>query len=300
MDGMESLFDQDKPHFKAWIGLYDIDTESDAGLSSEIPSPLYYSALCGFHDLVQHLATKHPEHVKAFGGSYGFPLIAALCRNHFWVAELLLELGGKVDVRAQDDGGQTALHKIIGRRHKMAIDAVQFLLKRGADVNARRNDLSTPLHLSANVGRLAVARMLLDHRADVNSRNDGGQTPLHLLSSREAFQDEGDDSDLAKLLLERGANVNEKDKDNESPLHSASYNKKFEIVRVLLNHGADANAKNDRGETPFEVFLSVKHNAPDDGLGLAKLFREHGAEGHLDRIVSCLLPNINFYIDVPS
>jgi hypothetical protein len=124
MDGMESLLDPDKPHFSAWIDLFDIDGESSGRLPPEIPSPLYYSVLCGFHDLVRHIAIKHPQHVNAIGGSYGFPLVAALCRNHFPVAELLLKLGGRVDVR--DTRKQTALHKTIDRHDKVAIDAVQF------------------------------------------------------------------------------------------------------------------------------------------------------------------------------
>ena len=99
-DGMISLFDPNGPHFAAWIGLYDIDTESSGKLPSEIPRPMYYAALCGFHGLVQHIINKFPQDVNAFGGSYGFPLIAALCRNHFRVAELLLEHGGSFD--AQD------------------------------------------------------------------------------------------------------------------------------------------------------------------------------------------------------
>ena len=98
-DGMKALFDPDRPHFAAWIDLYDIDAESGGRLTSAIPSPLYYSALCGFYDLVQHIYDKHPEDVKAFGGSYGFPLVAALCRKHFRVAELLLELGGSIGLR---------------------------------------------------------------------------------------------------------------------------------------------------------------------------------------------------------
>jgi ankyrin repeat protein len=105
-------------------------------------------------------------------------------------------------------------------------------------VNAKRDDLWTPLHLALHVGKLKAARMLLEHQADVNARNDDGQTPLHLLSRWEA-QDEDDGSDLAKLLLKRGANVNEKDKDNATPLHLASYYKRLEIVRVLLDHGAN-------------------------------------------------------------
>ena len=98
--GMISLFDPNMPHFAAWLSLYDIDTGSGGKLPSKIPSPMYYAALCGFHGLVQHIINEYPQDVNAFGGSYGFPLIAALCRNHFLVAELLLEHGGSFD--AQD------------------------------------------------------------------------------------------------------------------------------------------------------------------------------------------------------
>ncbi len=155
------------------------------------------------------------------------------------MAELLLEHGGSVDV--QDTRKQTALHKTIDRHDKVAIGAVQFLLKHGADVNARRDDLWTPLHLAVNIGELSVAQMLLEHQADVNSRNEDGQAPLHLLSRWEAPQDEDNDSGLAKLLLERGANVNEKDNDNATQLHLASYYKRLEIVRMLLDHGTNAD-----------------------------------------------------------
>jgi len=275
---MKSLFDLDRPHFAAWIGIYDIDAESHGKLPSEIPSPLYYSALCGFHGLIRHIAIKHPQHVNAISGSYGFPLVAALCRNHFRVAELLLEHGGSVDVR--DTRKQTALHRTIDWHGKVAIDAVQFLLERGADVNARRNDLWTPLHLALNIGELTVTRLLLDHQADVNSRNDDGQAPLHLLSRWVASQDEDDGSDIVKLLLERGANVNERDKDNATPLHLASYNKRLKIIRVLLDHGANADAEKDQGETPLQIVLRGDHNVQQDGVSIGRLLLEHGAEAY--------------------
>jgi hypothetical protein len=203
MDSMKTLFDSDKPYFAAWICLFDADAEFGGRLTSETPSPLYYSAFHGFHDLVRYLAIKYPQDVNAFGGSYEFPLFAALHRNHFKVAETLLEHGGNVDARGKRE--QTALHKTIDWHDKLAIDAVLFLLEHGADVNAQRNDLWTPLHLATYNGNLAVARILLDHGADVNLRNDDDQAPLHLLSGRETFQDEKDVSDIARLLLERGA-----------------------------------------------------------------------------------------------
>ena len=278
-DGMKSLFNSDKPHFRAWIGLYDIDAESYGSLPSKIPSPVYYSALCGIHGLVRHISIMHPEHMNAIGGSFGFPLVAALCRNHFAVAELLLELGGRVDVR--DTRQQTALHKIIDRHDKVATDAVRFLLDHGADVNARRDDLWTPLHLAANNGQLSVTRMLLQRQADVNSRNGDGQAPLHLLSRRGISPDEDDDgSEIAELLLEHGANVNEKDEDNATPLHLASYNKRLKIVRVLLAHGANADAEKDGGETPLQLALSGNRDAQEDGIGVVRLILESGAEAY--------------------
>ena len=276
-DGMRSLFDPGRPHFAAWIGLYDIDAESGGKLPSGMPSTLYYSSLCGFPSLVRLIATKHPEHVNAMGGSLGFPLVAALCRNHFAVAKLLLEHGGRVDVR--DTRQQTVLHQTIDRDGKVSIDAVQFLLENGADVNARRDDLCTPLHLAVNNGELSVARLLLERHAEVNSQNDAGRAPLHLLSASASSRDKDDGSDIAKLLLERGANVNEKDKDNATPLHLASYNKRLKIIRVLLEHGAIADAEKDQGETPLRLaFLKEGHDAQEDGVTVALLLLEQGAQ----------------------
>jgi hypothetical protein len=89
--GMEGLFDVNKPHFKVWLTLYDIDTfpNDDATFyllarrRKSPAAPLYYAARCGFHDLVEHLITKHPQDVNANGGYYVRPLVAALAGEHF-------------------------------------------------------------------------------------------------------------------------------------------------------------------------------------------------------------------------
>jgi hypothetical protein len=99
-DGMKALFDLDQPHFMAWIGLYDIDTGLCGRLPSEIPRPLYYAALCGFHDLVQHIYNKRPQDVRAMGGEYGFPIFAAQVKKHSGVVMYLRSVGGSID--AQD------------------------------------------------------------------------------------------------------------------------------------------------------------------------------------------------------
>ena len=274
-DGMMTLFDSNRPHFATWISLYNIDAEPGRNLRSELPSPLYYSALCGFHALVQHIAIKYPQDVNSPGGSFGFPLVAALYKNHFSVAELLLEQGGRVDVR--DERQQTALYKAINQPGKVSLDAVRFLLGHGADVNARRDDLWTPLHLAVNIGELSVARMLLEHQANVNLRNAMGLVPLHLLSTQGTSQKDSG-SDIAKLLLERGANVNERDENNATPLHLASYNQKLKVVRILLDHGANTDAKDDQGKTPLQLALRGSHDSQENGVGVALLLLEHSAQ----------------------
>ncbi|KAH9000399.1 ankyrin repeat-containing domain protein [Lactarius akahatsu] len=128
------------------------------------------------------------------------------------------------------------------------------------------------------MGKLSVAQMLLEHPADANSRNDDGQAPLHLLSKRETSQDQDNDCDLAKLLLEHGANMNERDKNNVTPLDLATYLKKSEIVRVLLDHSAKANSETAIGETTLHSVSCVKYESQKDGVRAAQPLLERGVD----------------------
>src|SRR6267154_1448283 len=61
-NGMEYLFDLDKPHFKAWLTICDIDTDATENSAffqftpdhKSPATPLDYAALCGFQDFVKH------------------------------------------------------------------------------------------------------------------------------------------------------------------------------------------------------------------------------------------------------
>ena len=154
---METLFDLDKPHFAAWIRIYNIDEAShwDPDLLVATAKPVYFAALCGFYDLVKHLVNKYPGHINALGGDSDYPLVAALRNRHIQVAELLLQHGANVDGRGKY--GMTPLHQEIGYHNYPMLSAVRLLLEHGADVNAQKRDLSTPLHLAAAWENHAVA-----------------------------------------------------------------------------------------------------------------------------------------------
>jgi hypothetical protein len=104
---MEYLFDQDQPYFILWLRVYDIDTRAEYPSIFRIfvpreksgASPLYYAALCGFHDLAERLIVKNPEQVNADGGFFLRPLVAALAGQHFRTAELLHHNGADPDIK---------------------------------------------------------------------------------------------------------------------------------------------------------------------------------------------------------
>ena len=99
-DGMEYLFDPDKPYFEAWIQLHDIDKYISDGSDPVLEArPLYYAALCGLQELVGHLTLKYPQYTSVRGGRLGTALHSGPFAGHLWIVRSLLRHGVGVDVR---------------------------------------------------------------------------------------------------------------------------------------------------------------------------------------------------------
>ena len=241
--GMEYFFDANKPHFKAWLELCDIDTKPTSSAtfywfpSYDNPpaAPLYYAALCGFHNLVKHLMAKYPQDVNARGGHYVRPVLAALAGEHFQTADLLR--------------------------------------LNGADPHAHGFQGNTPLHSAVNCsnggGNLEVAQKLIEYGVDVNAENNFGSTPLHWASRNRHFEG----GSFVRLLLKHGGDVNTRSTwEGLTSLHEASKYGALEVVRLLLEHGADVEVKNNDGITALEV--AGRENYDE----IVKLLREHGAK----------------------
>src|SRR5258708_654181 len=70
---MKRLFDPAQPYFSAWVWLYDIDRYWTERMPTVHPTqpeavPLYYTSLCGFVGLTEHLIAAHPQDVNSEGG----------------------------------------------------------------------------------------------------------------------------------------------------------------------------------------------------------------------------------------
>ena len=170
-DGMERLFDADKPHFATWLWIYNEDREGDSMFTKcpEKPEavPLYYAARFGFCDLAKHLIAENPEQVNAQGGRRGTPMHAGA-------------RAGRADI-------------------------LSLLLEHGAELEGRANFNMTPLHVASGYGKLEAVRCLLDHGADINARDRDDWTVLGwALSEKNNIQ-------VVRLLLERGVDVDVRD-----------------------------------------------------------------------------------------
>ena len=231
IDGMKCMFDADKPHFAAWLWVYDGDNHySMLTTFPEKPdaAPLYYAALFGLCDLAAHLLAEHPEDVDAKGGYEMTPLHPSVMKGHFDVSSLLIEHLQNLDIRGRYLW--SPLHEILvlDKVRRGDLEIGHRLLDCGADVNARNDEDWTPLHLAAENGRVDFVQMLLEHGAAINAPADGGETPLHWASKKGQV-------DVVRLLLEHGADPNIPDRDGETPSDLAS---RREIVQLLFDYGA--------------------------------------------------------------
>jgi ankyrin repeat protein len=284
-DGMEHLFEMDKPQFAAWIWVYNIDNPSGPHLDRTHPgipetAPLYYAALCGFLDMVKRLVESHPDDVTTLGCDGRTPLHAALRNGHSDVALLLLR--HKADANARDNGDETplqiasrlgdikAMQSLIDCRANLNAknrvnetplslasrngkpEAARLLLKNGASVDHKIMLGRTALHVAAEHGHHPIALLLLNNGANVDALDKHLRTPLHVAA------DQGKDG-VARLLLERRAEVDAQETFQRTPLHLASSGGQVEIARLLLKKGADVNARNREGWTALDLAVFNGH-----------------------------------------
>jgi uncharacterized protein len=148
-------------------------------------------------------------------------------------AQLLLKGGAKVDAK-EKFGGQTPLMWASARRHP---EMMQFLISKGADVNARSTDRNYQRHVTAE-GR-------------PKSLDSGGLTPL-LYAARENCMA------CVEVLLKNKADIDLPDPDGVSPLIVAILNANWDLARQLIMAGADVNHWDIYGEAPLFTAIGLR------------------------------------------
>lgn len=175
-------------------------------------------------------------------------------------------------ITARNDEGQTLLYL---KAQVGDVESVALLLGKGADVNAKDDAGTTPLHAAALRCCLCgdekteqitkstrVAALLLRNGADLNAADEHGNTPLITVAS--VSHVDGDGTKMAKLLLDKGADVNVRNKDGDTPLMTAARSSQLDgdylgLAKILLSTGAGIQVKNNAGFTAIDYARS-RHN----------------------------------------
>lgn len=181
-------------------------------------------------------------------------LVHAVTEKNLQDVESLIERFGLSDL--QSELGKVLVYRAARNPEP---DVLQFLLEKGADVEAkpvewkeyeRDSRGTTPLFAAADAGRPRSVKLLLRHGADVRCRDDRGRTPLFFAVGRERFSGKsGDRPATVRALLDAGAEVNIRAKNGTVPLHLAVRQGDEAVVRMLVEAGADLDARAENGLT---------------------------------------------------
>ncbi|MFP3033744.1 MAG: ankyrin repeat domain-containing protein [Wolbachia sp.] len=204
-------------------------------------TPLHW---CIYHDcsldIMEYLVESKAD-VNIKSNIYGWAsLYWAVDKNNLDAVKYLIGKGA--DIYAKDKKGRTPLD-IADQNNKSEI--IKFLVKKLAEQNER-----LPLHWTVENCSLKAVKLFIDNDS-INAKDRDGKTPLHLAAKTGR-------SEIAKLLMDNRADINATDTSSWAPLHkTAGKNNATEgqlnVAKLLISKHANINAKNDKGYTPLHL-----------------------------------------------
>lgn len=121
------------------------------------------------------------------------------------------------------------------------IGRAQACIDSGADVNSNLEGFP-PLCTAANSGQTEIAEFLLDKGADVDAVTEDGRSALMIASVKGA-------TDLVDLLCRRGADVDHQTPGGKNALMEACESGNVGVVSLLLENGARVDLRTEPKET---------------------------------------------------
>ena len=164
-------------------------------------------------------------------------LLKAAKAGHNEAIQFILKLGADVDYFNNE--GSTALILASEGGHEQV---VQTLVSAGTNVNIQDNIGRTALMLGSLNGHTRIAKILLKENADVNIQEEDGYTALMLASQK-------GHTEVAEILLKQNAEVNIQTKIGSTALMLAIQNGHIDIAELILKANADINIQNKNGVT---------------------------------------------------
>ena len=190
------------------------------------------------------------------------PLHFAYLRRDPIMVDFLLKEGA--DVNARDCLGNTACHKARSRC-SVDIDMIKRLVDAHCDLEIANTHGQTALHCAVAINDSIMVDFLVKEGADVNARGYNGRTACH--EAAWSFLRSG--VDIVKCLVDAHCDLEITDDAGKTALHYAagSHYPDMIMIKLLLDKGADASAKNKKGETARNVVEKRLTIGARDDLG---------------------------------
>lgn len=195
------------------------------------------------------------------------PLSWAAQEGQLRLMELLL-FHTEASISELDEGGQTPLYRAVRDGQD---DAVELLLKNGANITTRNKDGSSPIRWAIQQRREDLVSVLLqstvtghddkyfvslvaksrqwdtiesfsDGKMDLDFRDKAGRTPLMRATA-------SGDIALISDFVERGASLELHDSEGNTALLLAASSGLLGVVSLLINKGVDVNTSIARGDS---------------------------------------------------
>ena len=208
----------------------------------------------------------------------GKPLHDALKQNDLFGFCMCVESGA--DLNEKNKKGVPILHSAYCDNKAEGDDKLEWLeplLTNGADPNAAISKGMTLLHKFTFIPWVPARHLnyLLERGADVNASDLEGWTPLLQLASGGIL--DGITAEKMKVLLDKRADPNSQTVDGRTPMHFAAADKK--MVRFLILAGGDAEVMDKNGKTPYD--FSQEEGLPNNELRDRDLVRKQVIMPHL-------------------
>ncbi len=156
------------------------------------------------------------------------PINLAAVKGHTKTILLLLSRGVSIEDREGYDKRTPLITVAMASEAPGRLTTLQFLLEKGAHVNAKNLYGETALHHTVERGLVEETKLLLAHKADINEPNSHQKTPLYMAVDKKNLA-------LMQILLEAGATI------DPQSLEKCFSEKFKEGIVLLKKFGADIN-----------------------------------------------------------
>lgn len=210
------------------------------------------------------------KYVAPFFDKHGTPLCVAIASGNSKAIKDLVEAGATIDQPAEHGFTPVHIAAMCGKAETLKL----LVEKKSSLLNTKTETGFTPLHLASGFGAIENVIYLVKSGADMEAKDSEGHTPLLLAAICGSFKS-------LEYLVGKGACIDTINNDAKTPLHFAAGYGFASMVNILLQAAAKNNTVNTEGLLPIQDILTEhRYRAPHPKIDIhftqVLLLRAHG------------------------